>query len=435
MSMAFLPYSPSFRPKLLIDCVENRQLKDLVLHASHSIQVCEDSMLLNILGALNTAINGMFIVKRPNGHTEHPQFFVLIIGRPGERKSAACAWSKRPLVIWISQQASNQGYARRLHFDQVSGSSLLEALCKCGGRLVCHEPEPTILTVLGRRNFSKVVLNKGYDGEEMMLDRAGKPSICIKDPAISMWIASQPEIAHDFGRRPDVSSSGLLGRFLFLESQPRAGMRMVDTPPIPEEAEAYYCHLIVRLLEYSMPADGKRHILTLDQRAEKSFHEFARQAESELAHGRALSFDLAWGSKLPGKILRLGVLLHCIEHEDPAQTPISEGTIRQAIEMSDVFVQHARDFYFMVQNGETLEVAQQIEGWASNAFLMPFTAQQAQAALHRYTRRMVNAGIEMLVRSGRAYEDLSVYQNSQWRRGRKAGPFYRLKTFGGIISP
>jgi hypothetical protein len=399
------------------------------------MQLCEDLMLLNVFGCLSTAINGKYIVKRANGHTEHPQLFVLIIGNPGERKSAACACAKKPLVMWASQQAADGRPIPRLHFDHVSGASLIEALREAGGRLVCHEPEPTILTVLGRRNFSKVILNKAYDGEKTMLERAGKPTIIIEDPAISLIVASQPEFAYDFGRRPDVATSGFLGRFLFLMSQPRAGTRIVDTPAIPHEVEAYYNRLIIRLLEYSMPADGKRHVLTLDQRAEKSFVEFAQQVERESGHGRALSFDSAWGSKLSGKILRSAVLLHCVEYEDPAGSAISESTIRQAIEMSDVFVQHARHFYFMLQNGQTLDVAQRIESWAENAPLIRFTARQARSALHQYTRSMIDAGIEMLIRSGRVYEDLFAYQDAPWGRGRKEGPFYRLTTHRGGIAP
>lgn len=433
--MASLPHNANLPPARLISCIHNKPFRNAVLHAAHSMQICEDSMLLNMLGAVNTAINGKFAVRRANGHVEHAQLFVLVIGKSGERKSAACAWAKRPLVMWASQQAAAGGRIPRLHFDQVSGASLIEALCEGGGRLVCHEPEPTVLTLFGRRDFSKPILTKAFDGETIMLERAGKPTIHIEDPAISMTIASQPEIAYDFGRRPNVSASGLLGRILFFMSQQRAGTREVDTPPIPHESEAYYRDVLMRLLEYPRGADGKRLILTLDQNAEKSFVEFARQTEGELAAGRALSFDIAWGSKLPGKVLRLAALLHCIEYEKPAHIAISEDTIRQAIEQSYVFVQHARNFFFMVQNGDALEVAHLIEQWAAHPSITTFTAKQAHAAFPRYSRRLINAGIDMLMRLGQAYEDLFAYQNEPWRRGRKAGPFYRLTTLRGGIAP
>jgi hypothetical protein len=397
-----------------------------------SIQICEDIMLMNFLGAVNTAINGKFALKRANGRTEPVQLFVVLIGLPGERKSAAVALAKRPIGLWLEQQTLNERPI--LYFNNVSGPALIEALSKSNGRMACHEPEPTVLKLFARRDFATSILNNAYDAEQLILGRAGKLTIDIKSPAITFTIASQPGTAYDLGRRRDLAESGFLGRLLFVASPPLAGTRDVDAPPIPSEYEIFWAKLVTRLLDYPMAADGSRHMLTLSHAAEQAYLDFARYAEFELNAGRALSFDAAWGNKLAGKVLRLSVLLNCIEYDDLARIEISAASMRQAIEMSYVFTEHAREFFFQVEHGETLEVAQLIEGWAASTFVGSFSAQQAHSAHPRYTRRMIIAGIDMLVRLGRAYEDLTIYQNSTWRRGRKAGPFYRLVTLGSIAS-
>ena len=51
-------YLVPLREPQLIDCLPQGEFKSLVQYIAHSIQVPEDFVLLNLLGAANFAING-----------------------------------------------------------------------------------------------------------------------------------------------------------------------------------------------------------------------------------------------------------------------------------------------------------------------------------------------------------------------------------------
>lgn len=403
----------------LTDCLLAGKFKEFIQYVAYVFQVLEDMVLINVLGAVNSALNGKLSIRHGHSYWEVVQLFLLWLAGPGERKTSIVKLTTGPLFYWQEQ------HDVCLYFGDASGSALIKELADNNGRLCCHESEPTLLGAVRKGILPPSTLCKCYDAEPISLHRARKKPLHLNDPAISLCIGTQPKFAYEFGRHRDVRASGLLARFLPVTFPSLLGSRLVNTPPVPAEALELYDRLITRLLEF-VPPLGKRHLLSLDAAAEARFMEFAQQVEWELAPHGLLNFDKEWGGKLVGKILRLAALLHCVFHEQPWDIPIGLDTVNQAIAMADVFVDHAQQFFFQVEHGEVLEVAHAIEAWA--ATLGPFTTftvQDAKNALPAHPPRMVSAGVLMLVENGVAYEDLGYYA-ARARRGRPKGPRYRL---------
>ena len=80
----------------LIDCLPQSEFKSLVQYIAHSIQIPEDFVLLNLLGAANIAINGKAAVEINSTYTEPIQLYFMPIADSGDRKSAVLKVAKKP---------------------------------------------------------------------------------------------------------------------------------------------------------------------------------------------------------------------------------------------------------------------------------------------------------------------------------------------------
>ncbi|MGY0834209.1 YfjI family protein [Azospirillum argentinense] len=450
MSMPWGPCDPTAdcRPGLggvaLINALSVSPFKEFVQYAAHALQASEDLVLLNAFGAVNTAVNGKAEVVRRCGHREPVSLYIAIVADPGERKSAAVKLAKAPVHHWVerermksSQEGSGGRTSRRsprLYFQDSTAPALKRVLGETEGRLSCHEPEPGLLDMLARSGNHLPLFCNGYDREPIVVDRVNRPPMEISAPAISLCISAQPEAALRFARSSHVRSSGMLARFLFVRVPSLAGTRSVELPPIPAHSLNHYAGLLSRLLNIPTPSQGEPpHASELDDDAEALFANFARWAECELRAGRSLSFDVAWGAKLPGKVLRLAFLIHCIERDDPFHSRIGAGAVRQAIGLADALTAHAWMLCWHAEHGEVQEAAEAVLRWASTYGLQGFSVQDAQAGLPRYARRQIQAAIDLLLQRRLVYEDLLAYSHQQERsrRGRPRAPRFCLTFNGG----
>lgn len=389
------------------------------MYLACELQVDPDMVLVNVLIAVNSAMNGKLFVL--NGcYAEAVQSYFLWAADPSERKSSTVRHTTKPLVNWYSQRNESP------YFGDVSGTALAEFLAENNGLGCYHEPEAELIEMVCGGHLKPQILCKLYDGEAIRLKRARQKLIDMTHPAAVLGVGTQPGFAYKFGRYQGVRASGLLSRFWIITFPSLAGWRTIGTPPLPAEMQEFYNGLIItRLLEFS-PPPGRRHELSLDMAAQAKFMDFARQVERELRPDGVLHFDKGWGGKLTGKTLRLAALLHCIVHEQFWDVPIDLNTINQAIAMATIFVDHAKQYFFMVEHGEVLEVAQAIIDRAvPQQPFATFTVQDIRTALPEYSNKMISAGLDTLLKNGEIHEDPERYA-ARATRGRPKGPPYRL---------
>lgn len=376
-------------------------LREFIRATAHSLQVHEDFALMNAIGVLATAVNGKFRVVR-GSHEEALQLYLLPIAGPGYRKSAVINLVRRPILASASLPET-----KRMYIDDVTPTALKQALGAAKGCLAAHTAEGSTFTkIMGQRGFAKGVFCAAYDGEEVRLDRANKKPIDLPDAALTLCLACQPSVALSFARTPEVSGQGLLARFLIAEFPEIDGERNVHTERVADSTMGTYEALISRLLAIEPPKLGHRHILELAPDAEATFIAFCEQAERELRPNGLLSFDLAWGAKLHGKVLRVAALLHCASEEHPLNTPIALESMRQAICMANGFTNYARAFFVRVHDevGEwAREVLDLVTGWANGRRLRPsesqsgeFSASDIRNHLPELSSRQIGAAIERL---------------------------------------
>lgn len=119
-------YAPvvSQRSNRLTNSLTVRPLREFVRAVATSTQTHDDFVLMHVLGAISTAVNGKLRVVRRQ-HEEAVQLYLMPIAEPGERKSAVVNLVRRPIL-----DASALSSERRIYIDDITPTALKQALAK-----------------------------------------------------------------------------------------------------------------------------------------------------------------------------------------------------------------------------------------------------------------------------------------------------------------
>ena len=230
----------------------------------------------------------------------------------------------------------------------------------------------------GRSGNFEVFL-KGHAGDDLRVDRVGRPPVFIRRPALTLGLAVQPEAIRSLGAIPGSRGRGLLGRFLYAMPPSIVGRRVVDPPPVPQAVRQAYRENMKALLELSARSDRDRagraaaghrrpaeHVLTLAEPAYGRWLEFAAWVEPRLADFGPLAEMADWAGKLPGAVARLAGLLHLADRAgEPAPwgTPIPADTMERAIRIGRYLIPHARAAFDLMGFDPLVADARYVLAW------------------------------------------------------------------------
>jgi hypothetical protein len=254
--------------------------------------------------------------------------------------------------------------AVRLLVDDTTPEKLEILLAENGGRMGVLSAEGGVFDIMAGRYAGKgrsgnfEVFLKGHAGDDLRVDRVGRPPVFIRRPALTLGLAIQPEAIRSLGAIPGSRGRGLPGRFLYAMPPSIVGRRAVDPPPVPETVTQAYRANMTALLELSIgtsqqgePADTDQQgepaeeVLTLAQPAYSRWLEFAAWVEPRLADFGPLAEMADWAGKLPGAVARIAGLLHLADRADeqaPSEAPIPVDTMERAIRIGRYLIPHAR---------------------------------------------------------------------------------------------
>jgi hypothetical protein len=365
-----------------------------IYETSEMVQAPVDLLGSCVLGVLSIACRGRYPVCLPNGHRERPCFYIAPIAPPSERKSGVIDTISRPLVDYeieynnehggeVAQSESElkllQGRIAkaereainakksddRMHAEhelgelnnELAGFEAVEPL-----RLFGADVTPEKLSALikaqdgvfalvsaegggvfeniGRycdKGGLEIYLN-GYSGDRVCVDRKGSASIVIDNPTLNLILPCQPSVINDLFSDNQKSGRGLLSRILFVKCLSRVGGRKSTSKPIEERIAANYNNLV-----HNMLSAGGKGDLRFDDNGFEVYALFFDEIEPQLTPGSGeLEFMGDWAGKLPGQMVRLAGLLHCIaafeEGRNPVDTFINADEARAAVTLARFFV-------------------------------------------------------------------------------------------------
>lgn len=236
----------------------------------------------------------------------------------------------------------------RLYVDDITTEKLTSVLADNGGKASILSTEGGIFDTLSgiyTKNVNIDVMLKGYSGDSIRVDRIGRNSESIMNPALTVLLMVQPNVLSGMMQNGTFRGRGLTARFLYCMPQSSVGTRRYRSEQVPEEVYHDYESLLRNLLEDEYPPEPE--VISLSYEADEKIAAFADELEPKLRKEYA---DIAdWAGKLTGNILRIaGLLCRASVYrshdflDDPEPLVVDGQTMDNVIRIGRYFIEHAK---------------------------------------------------------------------------------------------
>ncbi len=296
--------------------------------------------------------------------------------RAGEAKDAEARHEAGKLAEFLATEPMT--VLPRLIVDDATSEKLGMMLAEHGGCIASMSPEGGVFDLMaGLYSKSGIpqfgVYLMGHSGDDLLTDRVGRATICVKRPALTCAYAMQPAVIEGLADNAAFRGRGLLARFLYAAPTSWIGHREIASTPVSRVAREVYRQIVRTLAEMQ-----GEYVLRLDPAAGALLQEWETEIEGMLAEGGDMEIMRDWGSKLAGATVRLAAVLHCIEH-DPTED-LDEPTIAAAIKIARYLIPHAEAVLGMMEAKEDSpdDDAQYVLRWIERHQRKEFTKRDAQ---------------------------------------------------------
>lgn len=379
-------------------------LAEFVAACAEATQTPPDLAGMLVLAASAAACAKRLEVEIKPGYREPANLFVAVVLPPAERKSAVMREVTAPLIAWEAKEAEQvapqitrmtQRWAMskkrleaaidraakaktkgerepleleveelsedhskivvpvepRILADDATPEALASLLAQHGGRIAIFSAEGGVFQQMAGKYSETPSLDvylKAHAGDEIRVDRKGRPSERVADPALTLGLAIQPSVLEALAEKPMLRGTGLVARFLYALPTSMLGARRIDAPPIPEPTRAAYASVLSRLLglqQLDHPV-----VLKFSREAYLSWCEFAAEVEPKLGEFGEFDSIRDWAGKLLGATSRIsGILsilatfsLNSLSKDPSISIYIDESTLQRAIKIARYLIPHAQ---------------------------------------------------------------------------------------------
>jgi len=283
--------------------------------------------------------------------------------------------------------------------DDCTTERLATLLRDQAGRIAVLSAEGDVFDLMAGRYSPTAAANfgvylKGHAGDAHRIDRVGRPPEFIKRPALTVGLAVQPEVIRGLTAKPGFRGRGLLGRFGYSLPSSLLGHRDIDPPAVRGEVRASYHGNLFAILDLPFQKDesgeGISRELTLESAARRRLQEFETWIEPQLGEFGELGGMTDWGGKLVGAVARIAGILHMAAlagNPAPWDYPISEATMRCAIQIGYYLIPHAKAAFAEMGADEFVSQAQVILRWIERNSIDTFSTRDVHQALRGTFRR------------------------------------------------
>ena len=377
------------------------EIRDYVMAVAETTQTPVDMAATAALAVLALCQQGKYRIRGKDDWIEPLNLFTVIVAEPSERKSAVISHmagavhrfeaaynqqhadaversrvEKRMLekqqrnleemvlkgkaqiedLQDVSMQLANfrEVMPMRLYVDDVTTEKLTSVLSENGGTAAILSAEGGIFDMLSgiyTKNVNIDVFLKGHSGDSIRVDRIGRNSESIMNPALTVLLAVQPNVLSGMMSNGTFRGRGLTARFMYCMPKSRVGDRLYRTQPIPDEVSRCYEVTIRNLLDEEKPQTPE--LIHLSPEADKLLEAFAGEVESKLKNEYSDIPD--WAGKLVGAVLRISGLLcraanaKCADFLDLSESAmVSPEQMTGAIAIGRYFTEHARAAYSLM---------------------------------------------------------------------------------------
>ena len=265
----------------------------------------------------------------------------------------------------------------RLTTSDATPEELQRLLALHGGRLGVIHDEAGVFDIMAGRYGQQTNLDPwlaGHDGGRLNSDRKGKhgtgEQTNVDAAFVTMGMAVQPHVLEELGASGRLAGRGITARFLYaVPNAPHGHRDLVNAPPVPSSvADEYRQRMTALQRRFHAPAGHEGPIgpltIELSPAAAAVFQEFQRRSERSLGPRGALEWLPAWGSKLPGQVLRIAGILHVLGRDGHQWgEAIDETTMADAVRIAECLVMHALAAHDLLGQNGTLADARLVLTW------------------------------------------------------------------------
>ena len=383
-------------------------IADYVRAVAESTQTPVDMAGSIVLSVLSTCLQKKYRIQGKPGWVEPLNTYVIVIAPPSERKSSVLHLMLQPVndyeteynkqnaaaveagkmqkrVLERRQKAVEDKVAKgnakpeelkriaqeaadfeevspmQLYVDDITTEKLVAVIAKNHGHAALISSEGGIFDTLSgiyTKTVNIDVMLKGYSGDTIRVDRIGRESESIMDPALTILLMAQPNVVSSVLSNTTFRGRGLTARFLYSMPVSSVGKRKYRSKAVTDETYRGYEQLVVNLLEDEYPE--KPQTITLSPEADRELEAFANWLEPKLTNDYAEMAD--WAGKLVGNVLRLsGLLCRASVYQSHDFLMVQDAlsvtgkTMSDAIRLGKYYLNHAQAAYSVLPENDMYE--------------------------------------------------------------------------------
>ena len=420
-----IPFDAFTLPAFPVDALP-KEIADYVTALAESTQTPVDMAASSALPVLSVCMQGKYKVRAKADWCEPVNTFVLNVMEPSERKSAVESAMVRPInryeseinkriaagiesskmqgrILERRQKALEDQAAKgkdvkaemerivqdiathkelkplRLFVDDVTTEKLTQILSDNDGRAAILSTEGGIFDTLAgiyTKSVNIDVILKGYSGDCIKVDRIGRGSESIMDPALTILLMAQPSVLSGLMKNDTFRGRGLTARFLYCVPASFVGSRKYRSATVPDSVTQAFERLIKNMLEDEYSEEPE--LITLSPEADEMIEAFAEELEPKLKEEFADVSD--WAGKLIGNTHRIAGLLcrasvfRCHDFMvEPEPLVIDAATMANAIRIARYFTEHARAAFSLMGADVTVKQSKYVLNAIKKAGLTAFS--------------------------------------------------------------
>ncbi len=273
----------------------------------------------------------------------------------------------------------------RLLAQDATAEKVKSLLHEYVGRIAMMGAEGDLFDTMAGRYGNRGSANFGvyldaHSGDDIRVDRVGRPTEYVRNPALTLGLTVQPEVIHGLSEKPGFRGLGLLARLLIVIAESLVGRRKSNPPPVPPKVRDTYAQNVHSLLELrpeqASCSEYDPHELRLSPEAERLRLDFADWLEPQLAPTGELGHIADWAGKLAGQVLRIAGNLHLADHAGhpaPWDLQVAGETLERAIAIGHYLIAHARAAFALMGADPVISDARHIQSWILRTGMDSFT--------------------------------------------------------------
>lgn len=432
-----VPFNMYKLPQFPVDALP-QTVRDYVVALAESTQTPVDMSAVACIAILALCVQKNYIIRGKADWYEPLNLYALTIAEPSERKSAVVSKMLHPVIEFeieynkareseymenmmrkkaldAKQESISRMYAkgnataedldeisaevlgfeekkpRKIFVDDITPEKLTSILSDCGGSTGIVSSEGGLFDILAgmySKNVNIDVYLKAFSGDTIRVDRVGRASENVRNPALTMYFTVQNKVLEGLMGNKTFRGRGLTARFLYSMPKSMVGVRKFETEPMPKKVKENYKELIYDLLEEE---NGEHEVITLSEDAYKAFYDFATSHEPKI---RTTYSDIAeWAGKIVGITLRIAGILcraktnrNYVSFSDYPPLVVSKSTMENAIEIGQYFIEHARAAFALMGADELTNDSKYVLKQLKESGLKEFSTKQMLDKCRRFKR-------------------------------------------------